>query len=105
MLYVSNEAASPRLAASAEPSRSALCCTAVVKNEEEFISSQRSNLDKRNVSKQEAPLEKADRRRLIPVLCNIVKIEFDDWPQCICQEGDVFVAQEPVCVGNQCRCT
>jgi hypothetical protein len=93
------------LAASAEPSRRALCCTAVVKKEEEFTSSQRSNLKKKlecEQKKRRLALRKVDKRRLIPVLRNIVKIEFNDWPQSICQEGNIAVAQEPVCVGNQC---
>jgi hypothetical protein len=88
------------LAASAEPSRRALCCTAVVKKEDEFISSQRSNLKK--CEQAGTSIRKAHRRRLIPVRCNIVKIEFDDWPQSICHESAVAFAQEPICVSDQC---
>lgn len=53
VLYVSTEVVCPMLAASPEPSRRALCCTAVVKKEEECISSQRSNLEKRKQARRE----------------------------------------------------
>ena len=88
------------LAASAEPSWRALSCTAVVKKEDDSISSQRSNLKK--CEQAETSLGKAHGRRLIPVRCNVVKIEFDYWPQSLCHEGAVAIAQEPSCVSDQC---
>ena len=54
------------------------------------------------MSKRETPLEKVDIRRLIPVRRDIVKVEFDDRPQSICHKGAISVAQEPVCVSDQC---
>jgi hypothetical protein len=50
VLYVSTEVIWPSFTASVEPSRRALCCTAVVKKEEEYISSQRSKLQNQAVS-------------------------------------------------------
>jgi hypothetical protein len=89
------------LAASAEPSRRALSCTAVVKKEDEYISSQRSNLKKYEQAGD--IIRTAHGRRHIPVCRNIVKIELNDWPQSFRYKGAVSVAQEPVSVSDQCR--
>lgn len=42
-------------------------------------------------------------RCLVPVRHNIIKIKFDNGPQSVCDEGDVIVSQEPVCVSDQRR--
>jgi hypothetical protein len=45
-VYVEEEEVTPSLVARVAPSRMDRCCTAVVKNDEELTSSQRSNLQR-----------------------------------------------------------
>lgn len=65
------------------PSRSERCWTAVVKNEDDDTSSQRSKLEKCVPSAGAARNVSQNKRCLIPVIGNIVKVEFNDWPKSV----------------------
>ena len=73
-----------------------------MKKEDEFISSHRSNLQNHIVSTNNERHLGVYTRYLVPIIRNIIKIELNDMPQSVCDEGDVAVSQQRIRVGDQC---
>lgn len=41
-------------------------------------------------------------RSLIPIFCNVIEVEFDDWPQCISDITRVVLFEKEICPGDKC---